>query len=111
MSEATFHDVRVSGENSSMLIALDNMWFENCSFEDCDVFYSGGPTLLSVRKRALCISLACPLKEFQPCSAIRVCESQRSITRRGYRSRREQLEADLALGWNWDLLVLPARIR
>ena len=44
MSEAVFQHVRVSGkkfERSS--IVLDNMRFENCSFKDCDVFYSGGP--------------------------------------------------------------------
>ncbi len=45
MAEAVFQHVRVSGkrfERSS--IVLDNTWFENCSFHDCDIFYSGGPT-------------------------------------------------------------------
>jgi hypothetical protein len=45
MSEAMFQHVRVIGkkfEGSS--VVLDNMWFENCSFENCEVFYSGGPT-------------------------------------------------------------------
>ena len=44
MVEAAFQHVRVSEkkfERSS--IVLDNMWFENCSFKDCDMFYSGGP--------------------------------------------------------------------
>jgi len=45
MSEATFRHVRVNGKKfEHASIVLDNMWFENCSFEDCDVFYSGGPT-------------------------------------------------------------------
>jgi hypothetical protein len=45
MPEAAFQHVRVSKkkcERSS--IVLDNMSFENCSFRDCDVFYSGGLT-------------------------------------------------------------------
>jgi hypothetical protein len=44
MAEAVFQHVRVSGkkfERSS--IVLDNMWIESCPYEDCDVFYSGGP--------------------------------------------------------------------
>jgi hypothetical protein len=43
MSEGAFQHVRVIGkkfERSS--VVPDNMWFENCSFENCDVFYSGG---------------------------------------------------------------------
>jgi hypothetical protein len=48
MSEAAFQHVRVIGkkfEGSS--VVLDNMWFENCSFENCEVFYSGGPAVIS----------------------------------------------------------------
>jgi hypothetical protein len=48
MTEAVFQHVRVSGkkfERSSMV--LDIMWFETCTFEDCDVFYSGGPVTVS----------------------------------------------------------------
>jgi hypothetical protein len=44
MAEAVFQHVQVSGkkfERSS--IVLDTMCFETCTFEDCDVFYSGGP--------------------------------------------------------------------
>jgi hypothetical protein len=45
MSEAVFQHVCVSGQNFERLpIVLDSMWFENCSFKDCEVFYSGGPT-------------------------------------------------------------------
>jgi hypothetical protein len=44
MAEATFPHVRVTGKTFDRAsIVLDNMWFENCSFENCDVFYSGGP--------------------------------------------------------------------
>jgi len=45
MSEAMFQHVRVIGKKfEGASVVLDNMWFENCSFENCDVFYSGGPT-------------------------------------------------------------------
>jgi hypothetical protein len=43
MSGATFQHVSDTGkkfERSS--IVLDNMWFDNYSFENCDIFYSGG---------------------------------------------------------------------
>jgi hypothetical protein len=44
MSEAIFQHVRVSGKNFERSpIVLDSMWFENCSFKDCEIFYSGGP--------------------------------------------------------------------
>ncbi len=45
MSKAVFQHVRVSGKTfEGIPIVLDSTWFENCSFKDCDVFYSGGPT-------------------------------------------------------------------
>lgn len=44
MSEAIFQHVPVSGRKfERAIIVLDSMDFENCSFKDCEVFYSGGP--------------------------------------------------------------------
>ncbi len=45
MSEAIFQHVRVSGKGFERLPAvLDSMWYEDCYFKDCELFYSGGPT-------------------------------------------------------------------
>ncbi len=45
MSEAVFQHVVVSGRNfERSAVVLDSICFENCSFKDCEVFYSGGPT-------------------------------------------------------------------
>lgn len=44
MSQAIFQHVRISGKKfEKSRVVLDNTWFENCSFKDCEVFYSGGP--------------------------------------------------------------------
>ncbi len=48
---AVFQHFRVSGksfERSS--IVLDKVWFESCSFHDCEVFYSRGQTSRPKRK-------------------------------------------------------------
>ena len=52
MSEVPFQHVRAIGEKfEGSSVVLDNMWFENCSFENCDVFYSGGPSETRTRMR------------------------------------------------------------
>jgi hypothetical protein len=55
MSEAMFQHVRVSGKRFERpSIVLENMWFENCSFPECEVFYSGAQP-----KRSLAGSRTC----------------------------------------------------
>jgi hypothetical protein len=45
MPGAVFQHVRVLGKNfERSSVVLDSRWFENCSFKDCEVFYSGGLT-------------------------------------------------------------------
>jgi len=56
VSEAVFQHVRVMGKKSEgSPVVLDNMWFVNCSFENCEVFSSGGQAkpVLPARKCAL----------------------------------------------------------
>jgi hypothetical protein len=44
MSEAIFQHAPVSDKKfERAIIVLDSMDFKNCSFKDCEVFYSGGP--------------------------------------------------------------------
>ncbi len=56
MAEAVFQYVRVSVKRfEGASIVLDKTWFENCSFENCEVFYSG-PT--EARSRRFDVGLA-----------------------------------------------------
>jgi len=59
MSEAVFQHVRVMEEKfEGSSVVLDNTWFENCSFENCKVFYS------------ICSPVRSPIKG-EGCSSIR----------------------------------------
>jgi hypothetical protein len=45
MAKATFQHVRAIGKKFERAsVVLDNMWFDNCSVENCDIFNSWGPT-------------------------------------------------------------------